>query len=360
MVFVADGGSVDDTREESEELQNSPWVERIINIYRGLPGKGSAVRAIFEAAGLVEADVCVLFDSDIRSITPEWVKCMVDGVLKNSYDFITPYYTRYKYDGTITNNIVYNLTRALYGYRVRQPIGGDFAFSRSLFTQFCAKDVWETDVAKFGIDIWLTTTAMIHKARIAQANLGVKVHDVKDPAESLGPMFQQVVYTLFSLMEENETIWKSVQGSVEVPVIGPLHEVEPKAFTIDVDQLISEFKIAYSNYHLVWQKIVAAENWPVIERLYQASGRDFVFDTESWARILYDLAAGFHHWRGRKNLLVSLMTKLYFARVASFVNQTIDMSADEAEEVVEEQAEVFEQLKDYLILRWDENVNYSE
>ena len=129
VLFVADGGSVDDTREVSDEIENGAWIERIISIYRGLPGKGTAVRAIFEAAHLLEAKACVLFDSDLRSITPDWIKSMVDPVLRDGYDFIAPYYTRYKYDGTITNNIVYNLTRALYGYRVRQPIGGDFSFS---------------------------------------------------------------------------------------------------------------------------------------------------------------------------------------------------------------------------------------
>ena len=182
VVIIADGGSVDDTREESEELQDSPWIERIITIYRGLPGKGSALRAIFEATALLEAKVCVLYDSDLRSITPEWVKSMVDAIFKDGVDFVTPYYTRYKYDGTITNNIVYNLTRALYGYRVRQPIGGDFAFSLPLVKKFINKNVWETDVARFGVDIWLTTMAMVNKSKIAQANLGVKIHDVKDPA----------------------------------------------------------------------------------------------------------------------------------------------------------------------------------
>ena len=79
-----------------------------------------------------------------------------------------------------------------------------------------------------------------------------------------------------------------------------------------------------------------------------------------WAKILYDLAAAYHHWKGNRQLMVSLMTPLYFARVASFVNRTRDMDNVEAEAVVEEQAEVFEDLKDYLIKRWDEQINYYQ
>jgi glucosylglycerate synthase len=361
VVIVADGGSVDDTREESEALEKSPWIERIVSIYRGVPGKGSAVREIFEAASLLRSDVCVLFDSDIRSITTGWVQRMVDGVLQDSYDFIAPYYTRYKYDGTITNNIVYHLTRALYGYRVRQPIGGDFAFSLPLVENYITKDVWEKNIAKYGIDIWLTTTALTHNVKIAQANLGVKIHDVKDPAETLGPMFQQVVSTLFDLMEENESIWKEVKHSKPVPIIGPEVLAQPQPFPIDVPRLIKDFKIGFSNYKEIWKKIISSEDWHIIEDLYQKTEKDFFIETEKWAKILYDLAAAFHHWKGgNRRIMVSLLTPLYYARVASFVNTTKDMSNNEAENIVEEQAKIFEEKKDYLIQRWNEGVNYYE
>jgi glycosyltransferase involved in cell wall biosynthesis len=358
VVVIADGGSVDDSREESEELVSSPWIERIITIYRGLPGKGSALRAIFEASDLLSAKACVLYDSDLRSITPDWVKNMVDAILNDGVDFVAPYYTRYKYDGTITNNIVYNLTRALYGYRVRQPIGGDFAFSRDLVKKFVEQDVWDTDVARFGIDIWLTTTAMVNKASIAQANLGVKIHDVKDPAESLGPMFRQVVSTLLVMMEENERVWKEVKGSIKVPIIGPSLNIEPKPFEINVQKLIDDFKIGFTNWKEIWKKIIAPDNWEIIEGMVKMDLNNFKMKTEYWAKILYDLAAAFHHWKGSRDLMVSLMTPLYFARVASFVNRTRDMNNIQAEEVVEEQAEVFESLKPYLIKRWDESINY--
>jgi len=357
-LFVADGGSVDDTREVSDEMENGAWIERIISIYRGLPGKGTAVRAIFEAAQLLQAKACVLFDSDLRSITPDWVKGMIDPILNGGYDFVAPYYTRYKYDGTITNNIVYNLTRALYGYRVRQPIGGDFSFSQQMVQKYIPADDWETDVAKFGIDIWLTTTAMVNKAKIAQANLGVKIHDVKDPAEALGPMFRQVVATLLNLMEEFEGSWKKVKSSKPVPIVGPEVSIEPQPFAINIDKLINDFKIGFGNWNEIWQKIVAPESWKVIKELSKKEGEKFIFHTETWAKILYDLAAAYHHWQGSRELLVSLMTPLYFARVASFVNQTIEMSNSEAEKLVEEQAETFEKQKDYLIKRWNDKTDH--
>ena len=56
-----------------------------------------------------------------------------------------------------------------------------------------------------------------------------------------------------------------------------------------------------------------------------------------------------------KYLLV-LMTPLYFARVASFINQTRKITSSQAEELVEEQAQVFEDHKDYLIRVWDQKL----
>ena len=45
VILVADGGSTDDTREVAKEFEIKPWQEKIVSIYRGLPGKGSALRS---------------------------------------------------------------------------------------------------------------------------------------------------------------------------------------------------------------------------------------------------------------------------------------------------------------------------
>jgi hypothetical protein len=47
------------------------------------------------------------------------------------------------------------------------------------------------------------------------------------------------------------------------------------------------------------------------------------------------------------------MSPLYEARVAAFINETAEMTSAESEQVVERQAEVFEQEKSYLLNRWE-------
>jgi glycosyltransferase involved in cell wall biosynthesis len=143
MVLVnSDGGSTDGTMEvvQNESMDDFqaillhhriPPVFKITTPYHGIPGKGSAFRTIFEIADALEVKACAVVDSDLRSITPEWIELLIKPVLEQGYDYVSPLYHRHKYDGTITNSIVYPLTRALYGKRVRQPIGGDFGFSES-------------------------------------------------------------------------------------------------------------------------------------------------------------------------------------------------------------------------------------
>jgi glycosyltransferase involved in cell wall biosynthesis len=353
VIFIADGGSTDDTREVAKEFQIKPWQEKLVSIYRGPAGKGSALRSVFEAAERLNVRACAVVDSDLRSITSDWVHYLLDPVLEDGYDFVAPVYLRHKYDGTITNNIVYSLTRALYGKRIRQPIGGDFALSQGVAKSYIEQDVWETDVAHYGIDIWMTTTAITQGFRICQSNLGVKIHDAKDPGQHLGPMFRQVLWTLFALMENFESIWKSVKGSEAVPTFGHKNSIDPEPVSVDIESLVQKFRTGYGQFSSLYKDILCPECFAQIEKTSGQSRQDIYLPTEIWIQILYDLAATFHRWSKNRYKLIELVTPLYYARVASFVRQTWDLSSAEAEEVVEEQAQLFEEHKDYLLRIWE-------
>jgi glycosyltransferase involved in cell wall biosynthesis len=353
VILIADGGSTDDTREVAKEFEIKPWQEKITSIYRGPAGKGSAFRSIFEAAKRLKVKACMVVDSDLRSITSDWVRYLLEPIVEKGYQYVSPIYSRYKYDGTITNNIVYNLTRALYGLRIRQPIGGDFAFDGELAAYYIDQDVWNTDVARYGIDIWMTTNAITNNFKICQSNLGVKIHDAKDPAESLGPMFRQVVHTLFVLMEQHEAEWKAIKGSRTVPTFGLQEFKEPEPIKVNLDRLVTEFKTGFRQFRGLYQDIFCPDCFEELRRCAGKAKTKFVMPVSTWVQVLYETAATFHHWTHNRTQLVNLVTPLYLGRVASFINQTKRMTSFQAEEVVEEQAQVFEDHKGYLIEIWD-------
>ena len=324
-----------------------------MGIYRGTPGKGSAIRMIFEAAHILNVKACMVVDSDLRSITDSWVKMLLEPVLEKGFDFVAPIYTRYKYDGTITNNIVYNLCQAVFGKNIRQPIGGDFAFSSKLLAFYAEQDVWDTDVARFGIDIWLTVQAIIHGFNICQAHLGRKIHDAKDPSEHLGPMFRQVVSTLFQLMEETEDKWRRISVPETVPVFGEISPGEPDPINVNLHQLVTSFKMGLNHFGTLWKEIFCPDCFEAIKVAASMKEDRFRLPSDTWVRVLYEIAGTYHNWPANRRRLVDLMTPLYYGRVASFINETRDMTSAEAERVVEEQAAFFVDARDYLVDVWD-------
>jgi glycosyltransferase involved in cell wall biosynthesis len=349
-IVNADGGSEDGTTDRVRA--SADGVPAVAGRYQGRSGKGSAFRAIFEAVDLLGARACAVVDSDLRSITPDWIERLVGPVVRGEAEYVTPLYARHKYDGTITNTIAYPLTRALYGARIRQPIGGEFGFSRRLATVYAREPVWDSDVARFGIDIFMTTTALVRGARIAQAFLGAKIHDPKDPGADLGPMFTQVVGTLLALARRDEAVavWRSVTGSREVPVIGEVRAAEPEAVNASVPILIDKFRAGAETEGRFWDALLGSEVRATVDRAVK-SGDVRSIDGELWAKAVYDTLAAAKD-RQDTDVLARALMPLYFARVASLIEEVKDFDTARAEQRVELQALAFERLKPSLVERW--------
>lgn len=356
VLVNSDGGSTDNTPEVVLRTPVPPQVEKIVTPYQGLPGKGSAFHAIFEIASRLKARLCIVVDSDLRSITPEWIRLLGQPVWENSYGFVAPYYIRHKYDGTITNHLAYPLTQALYGRRIRQPIGGDFGFTGSLALIYSHMDVWQSAIAKFGIDIWMTTTAITEGFRVCQSAMGVKIHNIKDPGSDLGSMFTQVASTIFYLMGVHDVKWIRVKGSSPTRIFGDMRREEPSPIEINVENLLDHFLVGYRHYRELWERVLEPSNMLEISYASQVKREeDFVFPVPLWARVVYDFAVAYNFdcEVSRRELVESLIP-LYCARTADFALRTRNMSSMEAEELVLRQAEEFEWLKPYLIKKWQE------
>lgn len=332
VVVSSDGGSKDGTpKVVGDTVRTLPVIS---GAYRGLPGKGSALRAIFECTSLLGARAGAVVDSDLRSITPAWVQRLLGPIVEGHADYVTPLYARHKHDGTITNTIAYPLTRALYGVRIRQPIGGEFGFSGTLAGRFVQAGDWDGHIARFGIDIFMTTTALVSGARVAQAFLGAKIHDPKDPGADLAPMFSQVVGTLFELAGRNVERWRDITGSQDAPVIGEVTPVEPEAVNASVAILKAKRASAEAEHGPVWDDVLG--------------GRPADLGPDEWARVVLDLMAAAIRTPERRERLVTALVPLYFSRVARFIEDAAALDTAASERLVEEQALAFEREKGRL------------
>ncbi len=354
VVIVSDGGSTDDTREIAETVEVSHFgVKKFVLIYRGLPGKGSAFRAIFEIASFLNVKAVAVFDSDLHSITDRWIKNVLTPVFEG-YDYVAPDYVRHKYDGTITNTIAYMLIKGLYGVNIRQPIGGDFGISQRLVRHYVSLDVWETDIARFGIDIWMTATAIVDSFSVCQARLGVKIHGKKDPTADLSPMFRQVVGTFFMLLDDHYHFWAQNGEVHDVPVFGTIESHAPEMIPINAGALIEYFKTGYVNFGSVWATIIDDTDFALVETNALAKeGIPLVLPIESWVRIVYSYAVAFKRTPYQRFKLLDTMIPLYYARVASIVTALENISDEGAEQFFAEQAHTFFTMKSYLKEKWD-------
>ncbi|GAB4255425.1 MAG: glycosyltransferase [Deferrisomatales bacterium] len=320
----------------------------------GVAGKGNNFRNLFRLVCELKAKAVVVVDADLKSITPKWIKHLGEPLLQD-FGYVAPLYLRHKYDGTITNNIAYPLTRSLYGRRVRQPIGGDFGFSGELAHHYMENETWNEAVAQFGIDIWMTTLAMYHRKPITQAFLGrPKIHRAKDPAASLGPMFRQVVGTMFHLMTHLDSFWKEVKWSRPTAIFGfGLGETElPPPVNVDVDALYAKFHDGAAVYGDAWKEALAPSTFQKLQEVLDLDKTHFEFPIPLWSHTLFDMAVAYRDRIMPSDRLLDSLAPLYFGRTLSFVRATEGMALQQAEEYVEEQCLAFEEAKPYLIERW--------
>jgi len=153
----------------------------------------------------------VLIDGDLESITPKWIYQLIQPVLVDNIDFVTPLYSRHKYDATITNQLCFPLLYGKWGVAVRQPIGGEFAFSKKYISSALnelnqltkTQDGVLPYVDAFGIDIFLTTHALRNQFSIHQSYLGQKLHRFRE-ISTLKGMFSDVAAALLTQLAKEQ------------------------------------------------------------------------------------------------------------------------------------------------------------
>ncbi len=350
VVVNADGGSSDGTEVAvlaAGEAVNAPVAS---GKYKGIPGKGSALRAIFEAVGKLGPRAAVVVDADLRSIDEDWIGQLCSPIVNDTADFVTPFYFRHKHDATITNAVAYPLTRALYGLDIRQPIGGDFGFSPRLASFWYSLPVWDGQVARFGVDIWMTTTAILQGSRIVQTNLGLKVHDPRDPSASLSNMFREVVGTAYELMGQSVGSWWTLDRVVAVPLMGDRPYVEPEAVAVSLEAMDMSFLSGFSHWRDLWRRCLDEDVFQTVSR--SAGSRSYRVEAYLWAAAVYDFAVAYQKLPGERDSLLLSMVPLYLGRTATFVRDAQQLTSAQAEGLVRDQALAFEALKPYLRLRW--------
>lgn len=353
VIINCDNNSPDNTKRVFLDTETD--IPKIyISTAPDVKGKGNNLKNLFQKAVDLQAKGIIVMDADLKGITPEWIKYL-GTPLFNGFSYVTSIYSRHKYEGTLTSGIIYPLLRALYGRRIRQPLGGDIGFNGELARTFLESSIRADSIANYEIDIWMTTLAINQGIQVCQSFMGgPKIHRFKDPADPLGPWLRQVVGLIFSMMRDYESRWPAIRYSKPTAICGFLPgETElPPRVDMDKNVLFNNFHEGFGKYNEIWKDVLSNDVYSKLIEMKGMKREIFTFPTDLWARVLYDLAVAYRDTIVDQALLLDSMIPLYYGKTLSFVKKIEKMSLQQTEEVIEDDCMTFERTKPYLIQRW--------
>ena len=327
-------------------------VDRMSGPYRAVPVKGNAVRAVFESARRLGAKACAIVDVGIERLARGWLDSLVRPVLANDRDFVAPYYTRQTIGGAITSGVVYPLTRALYGKRLRFPIGGDFSCSMRFIDRCLTEIAWDTELVKSTIDLWLTTLALTGGSRLAQAMVGIKHTTWKEAGSDSAEPLVKTLAALFDLAERWQTVWQKVRGSEKIPTFGIAETVDDTSITVSVKRGIDSFRLAQRHLDEIWKLVLPPRTLLELKKLALAPDSSFRVSNDVWARIVYDFVLAYHQRTLHREHVLSAFAPLFAGWVSSFLSEMPGATLAESEARLDRMCLQFESEKPYLIARW--------
>lgn len=352
-VLVADGGSQDGTPEVVEAWKETTSVPSVRCVrLPGPPSRGRAILAILAAARRLEAKACGLVDADLTGLAPEGLERLLQPVLQGEADYVSPGYTRSVAEGTLTTNLLSPLTRALYGKRIQQLVGGCGGLSGSLAGGFLEGEAWEDDLLTHGMEVWLPTEALASGARVMEAHLGRKAAFPGAAQPDLATTLARVVGSLFSLMDRHRAVWPEVRGSLPVPRVGDPPALLAVAGEVHVERMVRGFRLGLKDLLPVWEQIMPEETLAQLYPLGLMAPDEFRFPIPAWARVVSDFAVAHHERRLPRDHLLRALSPLYLGRVAAFLLEAQAAPPARIPNILERLGLAFEAEKGDLKARW--------
>jgi glucosylglycerate synthase len=364
VLINPDGGSTDGTPEMFKNASVSDFeimltsnplrtFHRVSAPYHGIPGKETALRTLFVAADLLRAKACAILSPTSLSVTPEWVESLVRPVYRENFDFVAPLYQRQKFDGLLVKGLLSPVIRAAYGIRIREPIASDLGLSGKLARHFLEQNIWDQDMTAFGLEIWMTTTAIVNGFKISEAFLGPRIQPAPQFGQDLPGTIRQVVGALFKCLEMHESYWLQRAGCENLPTFGFQYDVALEPLKLSTKTILDNFRSNIDQLVPVLESILTPATLADIRNMIDLPDKQFRCSDELWVKTIYEFAAAYHHSVINRDHLLQALAPLYRARVSSFILENTKAPAAKLEQRVEDLGQEFERQKPYLIDRWN-------
>lgn len=364
LLLNSDGGSTDGTPALVRRIKNDPGTvtvshrlrteHRISTPYHGLPGKGSALRQILTVAELTQAKAVAVLDAEVTTLTPDSIAALIQPVRYQQFDYVAPVYARHPADGPLISQLVRPLVRAAYGWQVREPLAAEFGCSHKFLSHCLEQDVWESDLAQYGIDLWLTGTAFAGGFSCCQAPLGVRHVQASPDRPGFAETFEQVVGATFNCLERHAPYWLERTASQPLPVIGARNDDGAEVPATDGARLSESFCADLRDLQDVLQSLLAPET---LRRLNAAATNcaPLRIPDELWATTTYEFLLAHHRGVIRREHVPRALASLYLGRAGSFLTQYGAAPVEQAEAALETLCLQFERSKSIVADRWNQS-----
>ncbi|MGA9352741.1 MAG: hypothetical protein WBV46_03560 [Terriglobales bacterium] len=361
VIVGADGGSQDGTPDlvtgvsiddvwRASKVYALRTLPVVITQYGHSPEPGIALRTILSAADLLRARACVVISPDSRTIEVDWLQRLVRPIYSDNFDFVAPLYRRQKFAGVLMRDLLYPMTRAVYGVGIREPYASEFAISGRLARDFLNDEGWNDETARNGAVILLTVMAITGKYRVCQAFLGAKPQDRS--GGDLVEAMRRTVGALFLSLDANFEFWSGVNASQPVQTFGPESEVTLEPITVDLGRMREMFVTGVAELEAVFKTVLDEATLSELQKLASLEIDAFRYPAGLWAKTVFEFAASYHKSVINRDHIVQALVPLYRGRALSFLLENQDASAEDVEKNVESLCGEFERLKPYLLKVW--------
>jgi hypothetical protein len=307
---------------------------------------GDSFRIIFDASLKAGARTCIIIASDLSTVTAQRIELLLQPVAEEQFDLVAPCYALHTFEGLINRAIVYPLVRALYGKRIRNPLGPDFGISNALLNRMVSLP--RTRAHPLGS---LAAEAVTGKMRICQSHLGPRVLPAADWA-NLSSILAQIVGPLFLDMDRHAQHWQRARGSEPIAEFGRSMSADSPDNAVEVKRLVTSFGLGARDLLEVWGMILPPSTLVELRRLARQDTGAFRMPDESWARIVYDFALAYRLNTINRDQMLRALTPIYLGWVASYALELENASPEAVEQRLERLCLAYESTKSYLVARW--------
>lgn len=319
--------------------------------FDGEPDNGQKTRTLLAVADLLRAKAVVVVTPQTAALSPEWLVNLVKPIRRENFDYVAPLYRRNSNQGLLTRNLLYPMTRAVFGYRIREPYSEDFALSGRLASQCLECEEWKEEAVRARPESWLAMQAMAAGAPICQAYLGPKDYPASVSGAAIVQAIRHTVGALFWLMEKHSGFWLETKASKPIHSIGPEHDLVAEPGRGNRKRLQNMFRTGVSELEPVLRTIVSTETH---DRIHAVAMNDakLEFPAELWVRTLYEFAIGYHRQVMDRDHLVQALVPLYRGKAGACLEANRNATPEQIEAECEALSMEFEKQKPFLAEQW--------